>query len=279
MDRLSDFRAVFAEAVTARGGCSDPRIKAAFARVPRHEFVGPGPWRFAPDGPPTGSADPALVYQDLALALPSERNIPTGLPSLHARCLHASAPQAGENVVQIGAGAGYFTAILAELVGPTGSVLAFEIDPALAAAAQRNLSPWPQVAVEARSGTAAERPADVLYVCAGVQQVPGEWLRALRPRGRLIMPLTPGEAEGGILLVRHVGAARYDARFVASARFVPCIGATDPGAATLLRAAFARGDAASVRSLRVAPELPDSSSWFAGDGWWLSSRPVDGPPG
>jgi protein-L-isoaspartate(D-aspartate) O-methyltransferase len=270
-DRLSDFRAVFAEAIVARGACRDPRIKVAFARVPRHEFVEPGPWRFAEDGPFTASADPALIYQDLALALAFERGIPTGLPSLHARCLDACEPRVGESVIQIGAGAGYFTAILAELVGPTGTVRAFEIDAALATAAERNLSPWPQVTVEAWSGTGAEGPVDLIYVCAGVQQIPSTWLRALRPDGRLMVPLTPGETEGGMLRVRRIAGDRYDAHFVTAARFVPCIGATDADAAKRLRAAFATGDAASVRSLRVAPESPDSSSWFAGDGWWLSS--------
>lgn len=271
MDRLSDFRAVFAEVVAARGACGDPRIKAAFARVPRHEFVEPGPWRFAEDGPPTASTDPALLYQDLAVGLAPDRGIPTGLPSLHARCLDACAPKPGENVVHVGAGAGYFTAIIAELVGPTGTVRAFEVDAALAAMAERNLAPWPRVTVEARSGTVAEGPVDLIYVCAGVQQIPGAWLRALRPGGRLVVPLTPSNAEGAVLLVENVGRQHYEARFLTPARFVPCIGATDPIAAKALGAAFARGDSASVRSLRVAPASPDSSCWFAGDGWWLSS--------
>jgi protein-L-isoaspartate(D-aspartate) O-methyltransferase len=272
MDRLTDFRSVFAEAVVARAGSRDPRLKAAFAFVPRHEFVPPGPWRFAEDGPLTASADPALLYQDLALGLSLERGIPTGLPSLHARCLDASEPRPGESVVQIGAGAGYFTAILAELVGPSGKVRAFEVDPVLAASAQQNLARWSQAFVEARSGTGTEEPADLIYVCAGVQQIPRAWLRALRSGGRLILPLVPGDVEGGVLLIRKTSDERYEARFVTAARFVPCIGATDANAATALRAAFARGDSSSVRSLRLEPEPPDSSSWFAGDGWWLSTH-------
>jgi protein-L-isoaspartate(D-aspartate) O-methyltransferase len=271
MDRLADFRSVFADAVCAKGACRDPRIREAFARVPRHEFVGPGPWRFAEDGPPSASADPALLYQDLALGLAPDRGIPTGLPSLHARCLDASTPKLGESVVHVGAGAGYFTAILAELVGPSGAVRAFEIDAELAATAKRKLAPWPQVTVHARSAVDAQDPADLIYVCAGAQQVPSAWLRALRPGGRLSVPLTPGDSEGAVLLVKHVNLEQYEARFVTPARFVPCIGATDPDAAELLRQAFARGDRASVCSLRVAPALPDSSCWFAGDGWWLSS--------
>lgn len=31
----------------------------------------------------------------------------------------------------------------------------------------------------------------------------------------------------------------------------------------------------TVRSLRLAPAPPDASCWFAGDGWWLSTDPVE----
>jgi len=213
-----------------------------------------------------------LLYQDLALGLAPERGITTGLPSLHARCLDACAPKLGESVVHVGAGAGYFTAILAELVGPTGAVRAFEIDAALAAMAAPKLAAWPHVTLHAGSGINAEGPVDLTYVCAGVQQIPNAWLRALRPGGRLSVPLTPGDSEGAVLLVKHVDREHYEARFVTPARFVPCIGATDSRAAETLRDAFARGDSASVRSLRLAPEPPDASCWFAGDGWWLSSH-------
>jgi protein-L-isoaspartate(D-aspartate) O-methyltransferase len=271
MDRLSDFRAVFAEVVAARGACRDPLIKAAFARVPRHEFLDPGPWQLDQDGPQTESDDPAIVYQDIALGISRGVALPTGLPSLHARCMDACRPAAGEHVIHVGAGRGYFTALLAELVTPTGTVRAFEVEPSLAAMAERALSRWPNVRVEARSGTGDHDSADVIYVSAGVQQIPLGWLRALREDGRLILPLVPGDIEGGVLLVIRRGGA-FEARFVAPARFVPCIGATDPHAVGTLRAAFARGQSSSVRSLRVAPETPDDSCWFAGTDWWLSSR-------
>jgi protein-L-isoaspartate(D-aspartate) O-methyltransferase len=78
MDRLADFRRVFAQVVVARAGCGDPAILAAFERIPRHEFIGPGPWYLSEDRIPTPSADPALLYQDIAMALAPERGITTG---------------------------------------------------------------------------------------------------------------------------------------------------------------------------------------------------------
>lgn len=262
--RLADFRAVFADAITARAGCRSPRIRDAFARVPRHEFVPPGPWRFSEHGTPTASDDPALLYQDLALGL--ENGLTTGTPSLHAMLLDAAAIQTGDRVVQIGTGMGYFSAILAELVGPSGAVRAFEIDP-IAEIARTKLAPWPQVRVEARSGVTTHEPADVLYAFAGVQQIPPEWIAAVKPGGRMLVPIVPGEREGGMLLATREGDG-WTARFVCPARFIPCIGATDETIVARLAAAFARGDMASVRQLRL--DAPDGSCWFAGDGWWLS---------
>lgn len=262
--RLADFRAVFADAITARAGCRSPRIREAFARVPRHEFVPPGPWRFSEHGTPTTSTDPALLYQDLALGL--GHGLTTGTPSLHAMLLDACAIQPGETIVQIGVGMGYFSAILAELAGASGLVRAFEIDP-IAETARAKLAPWPQVHVEARSGVTRHEPADVVYAFAGVQQIPRTWTDALKPGGRLLVPIVPGDREGGMLLAIREGD-RFAARFVCPARFIPCIDATDDDASARLAIAFARGDMMSVRSLRF--DTPDESCWFAGNGWWLS---------
>jgi protein-L-isoaspartate(D-aspartate) O-methyltransferase len=277
LDRLADFREVFADVVLARAGIRDTRLRDAFARIPRHEFVGPGPWRLCEDGEPTLSTDPALLYQDVVLGLAPERGITTGLPSLHARCLHACAPRTGESVIHVGAGAGYYTAVLAELVGPTGSVTAFEIDQALAATASARLQEWPSVVVHPSSGI--ELPAgaaDLIYVCAGVQRLPRAWLDSLRPGGRLGVPLTPGDGEGGFLLVHQLRRGVFSARFLCPARFFPCIGAQEPARVDSLAHAFRSRGLAAVRSLRRLPEPPDESCWFAGDDWWLSTRDVDG---
>src|SRR5262245_16772212 len=116
MDRFADFRSVFAHAVVARAGCAgNAAVLRAFQTVRRHDFVGPGPWIVREDGGATGSADPAIVYQDMGIGLTGA--IPTGLPSLHASFLDALGVAPGLCVMQVGAGTGYFTAILAELVG------------------------------------------------------------------------------------------------------------------------------------------------------------------
>lgn len=272
---LADCRARFARTVARKGGCEHGPIHAAFERVPRHAFVGPGPWQFSEHGGPSASADPALVYRDLALGLVPESGITTGQPSLHARCLAACAPSPGESIVHIGAGSGYYTALLAELVGGTGAVLAFEIDESLAARAAVNLAPWSSVHVVAGSWTRKPFDAvDLIYVSAGVEALPLAWLQALRPGGRLLFPLVPEGREGGMLLVRQAGSTEhFAARFLRRARFVPCVGAGDPAGGERLAAAFARGASEDVRSLHLGVDV-DGSAWFSGRGWWLSTTPA-----
>ena len=175
----------------------------------------------------------------------------------------------------MGAGSGYFTAILAELVGPTGSVTAFEVDAPLAAAAAENLRRWPHVRVEPSSGViGATEPADLIYVSASLQQPPRAWFDALAPGGRLVFPLTPGADEGGMFLVRRLTSSTvFDVSFLCRARFVPCKGAGDETAYASLRSAFANGGFEAVRTLRLDPEVPDETAWFRGRDWWLSRRP------
>ena len=271
-NRLADFRQVFADVVVARADCRDAAIRKAFATVPRHEFIGPGPWLFTEGGTMSHSDDPALLYQDVAMGLAPARGITTGLPSLHARCMDACEIKRGEQVLHVGAGSGYFTAILAELVSETGEVVAFEIDNALAELARENLRPWPWAKLEAQPPDTKLPLVDVVYVCAGVEQLPLNWLTALRPGGRLLLPLVPKGGEGAALLVRNVGSrTTFSARFICSTRFVPCLGALDDELRAHLVRAFSQGSSDSVRSLRLDPERPDSSAWFSGHGWWLST--------
>ena len=265
--RSAKLRAFYARHVTARGGALDARVEAAFAAVPREPFAGPGPWsipvggpwRRRADGPlylRTPDDDPAFLYQDVLIALDTERGIHIGEPSLHARCLDALAPKPGETVIQVGAGSGYYTALLAHLVGTTGRVHAFEIDRSLAERAARNLAPWPQAAVAGRSGAADALPeADAIYVNAGLPRPARTWLDALRPEGRLLFPLQPGGGWGGILLVRRSGTAEaWPARFVTRAAFIACRAESDGRDGQGLAEAFTRrvGDGARDPVRRAA---------------------------
>lgn len=279
--RNARLRHFFAAVTAHRAGASEA-VRRAFAVVPREVFAGPGPWQipvYGPAGPTyfqTPDADPAYLYQDNLVALDVAKGLNIGEPVLHARCLDALALRPGETVLHIGAGSGYYTAILAELVGEDGSVIAYEIEPTLAARATENLRAMPWVRVVGGSGAVEGLPpADAIYVCAGLAQPSRGWLEALRPAGRLIFPLQPEGGYGGMLLVRkpHQGGLAWPARFIQRAGFVGCRTDLPGGADAGLAAAFAGGGWEAVRALRL-DTARDASCWFAGDGWWLSTEPA-----
>ncbi len=271
----ADLRAYYARLVAGKAGTNDQKLIEAFATIERERFVGPGPWKvtdFAGGYIDTPSDDLAYLYQDVVVALIPERRLNNGEPQLHARCLAALQIKSGETAVHIGSGTGYYTAIVAHLVGPTGTVIAYEIVPELAAKAATNLAPWPNVSVEAKSATADSLPAcDIVYVSAGATRPPDAWLDALRLGGRLLFPLTPNVGLGAMLLVTRTTANDFDARFVQPATFIYCEGARDSGEGDELAKAFALGTWRQVKSLRRGTP-PDESCWYAGEGWWLSTR-------
>ena len=276
---IESARAQYARRVTAgiEDGETRRALLEAFARVPRERFLGPPPWRvYSPHGHVASlESDPRELYHDVIVVLSAESGINTGQPSRHARCLAAVRPRPGERAVHIGAGAGYYSALLAELVGPTGQVQAYEIEPELAERAALALAERPNVGVHAQSAFAQPLPpADVLYVNAGASHPPAEWLDALRPGGRLIFPLTGDDGGGVMLLIEDPGHGAPErharARVVAHVQFIGCSGARDALQARRLSHALARGAVEQLRSLRRGTP-PDASCWCAGAGWWLST--------
>lgn len=275
MDRIEAHRLFFAKLITANAGIAPgSEIEAALASTPREDFVGPPPWKiFTRSGYVESPADdPALLYQDLVVSLGGEGPFNNGQPTLHAFCINALNLKTGEQVVHVGAGTGYYTTVLAKLVGQTGAVDAYEIEPGFAKRAAEMLAKFPYVTVHCRSGAEGPLPeCDAVYVNAGATGPLSIWLDALRPKGRLLFPMTPGEGAGAMLLVTKLEDGGFAARFLMQVQFVPCIGARDEATAQRLSEAFRSSGWTNVKSLHRNDAL-DESCWFAGDGWWLSTK-------
>jgi protein-L-isoaspartate(D-aspartate) O-methyltransferase len=275
VDRIEAHRLFFANLITAQAGIPPgSELAAALASTPREQFVGPPPWKvFTRSGyVETLTDDPAVLYQDVVVSLGSGGPLNNGQPTLHAYCLAALAPKKGERVVHVGAGTGYYTTLLAKLVGESGGVDAYEIEPTLAQRAINNLASLPNVTVHARSGAEGTLPAcDVLYVNAGATEPLAVWLDALRPMGRLLFPMTPDAGVGAMLLVTKQGDGSFTARFLLQAQFVPCIGARNDATEQKLAEAFRNNNWTKVKSLHRNEE-PDDSCWCSGPGWWLSTH-------
>ena len=275
-DRVAERRRAYAAEITRSAHVQDPRIKAAFAAVAREDFAGPPPWRIGSGGlfGLTSSDDPARLYEDVLVAIDAGRGINNGQPSLHAHAIGALALKEGETLLHIGAGAGYYTAILAELVGRRGRVIAYEIAPDIAERAAANLARYPQVEVRARSGAADLPAADAIYVNAAATHPLRAWLDALKPDGRLVFPLQAAGSNGAMALItRPVRGEAWPARLLTGVVFIPCAGGQDPDMGRKLDEAFRCGGQERVHSLRFG-DAPRETDWVRGDGWALSTEPA-----
>jgi protein-L-isoaspartate(D-aspartate) O-methyltransferase len=214
----ADTRRFLAEEIRVSANVRSPLVIEALSMTPRERFLPPGPWIIRGTYDSAGSrvtddADPRHVYHDVVVAIDPSRNLFNGQPSLIARWIDELGVAPGEHVVHIGCATGYFTALLAHVVGPTGRVDAIEIDPSLAAQARVNLADTPWVTVSTGNGRADLPPdADVVLVHAGATHFLDVWLDALRDGGRLLVPLTlevPGMpasiGKGFVVLVTRNG--------------------------------------------------------------------------
>lgn len=280
MASLEETRRRYAEKLRGIAQVDYEPVVHAFACVPRERFVGPGPWQVIQEPTfvhsETPDSDPAHLYQNVLVVIDPVRRLNNGAPSLWAGLFSKLAPAAGERVVHIGAGTGYYSAILAELVGDTGSVRAFEIDEKLAADATENLEPWPQAEVIAGDGSALDPgPADVIVVNAGCTHAMPQWLDRLEPKGRMLLPLTavapPIHTVGGALLVTRAKDG-FGARFVSVIGIFPCEGARDADRNQKLSEALSRGfvGAREVRSLRTDAHDEQERCWLHTPGFCLS---------
>lgn len=283
---LDTVRSAYAKLLLAAAGIAHARLEAAFAAIPRENFLGPGPWpilRWGTGYVLTPSPDPVYLYTDVPVGIVPERSLNNGAPSFHVSLLANASPGIGDHVVHVGAGTGYYTAILAHLVGLDGRVTAIELDRELAAHAAINLAPFPQVRVIQGNGVStAFGPADVIYVNAGVTRPVAAWLDQLSEAGRLILPLTARktidfpmvghvdiERNGAVFRVERRGRD-YFARWISPVGVFPCACGRDPLSEAALAAAFQRGGWQDVRRLYQTDDLPDHRCWVQAPGWSLA---------
>ncbi len=292
-ERLDRLRQAYADELAGVVPITHAPLTRAFASVPREAFLGPGPWQIVSPGLKPGvtpDADPAHVYRNVLVTLDAEKRLNNGEPRFWATLFERLRPAAGERAIHVGAGTGYYTALIAEMVGPEGRVTGIEYEPELAAKARANLAPWPNVEVLAGDGMAlAEGAADVIVASCGLDQVPVRWVRLLNDGGRLLIPLTTtmdawaGGGWGANLMVTRRGA-RFAAELIGGVGIYHCMSGRTEAAGKRLAAALGRlrTDREAGRPPRRVASLrldgaEDEQTWLAGDGWQLSTAPPEAP--
>jgi len=203
MMTIEECRSFYAHEVRFAANLATPGLLEAFAKVPREKFLGPGPWQIgSAEGRAMSAAgtiqlsyvivdDPRDVYHNVVVSLDRAKDINNGQPSALGRWIDALALKLGERVYHLGCGVGYYTAIMAEVVGPSGSVVGLELQPELAARARENLVSYAQVRVETGDGASFDpEECDAMLVNCGVTHPQLIWLERLKDGGRLVVPLT-----------------------------------------------------------------------------------------
>jgi len=278
-DTMEAARRFYAEELRRLGHISSAALLAAFASVPRERFVGPGSWRVKGRGSSwtTEDADLRHVYQDVLIELDGTKGINNGQPSLWALSFDRMGAQAGDRVLHLGCGTGYYTAILAEMVGAEGRITAVEIEETLAERAREALAPWPQVAVVHGDGSRGPfEAADEIVVSAGATHPLRAWLEAVKPGGRLLFPMTASEGPGVMTLLTRKSEESFAARFLCGVGFIDFSGARDPEVSGQLAKALRRDQGAAVRWLRRDEHEQEVSCWLHGAGWCFSAREAEG---
>ncbi|HEY3908468.1 MAG TPA: rRNA adenine N-6-methyltransferase family protein [Stellaceae bacterium] len=274
---LAIVRRAYAKQIMAPLDAAHPRVEAAFAAVRREAFLGPGPWPIAYRTRRgylrTPSDDPVYLYQDVFVGMIPERHLNNGNPSGHAMLIARADSRPGEHAVHIGAGLGYYTAILAHMVGDTGRVTAIEYDPGLAARLKANFAGQANVRAVEGDGTRIDfDPADVIYVNAGATRPVGLWLDRLKDGGRLILMLTMDKGRqrnGGFFRIERRGAG-FLAKWLSPGDVFPCEGARDAESERALAAAFDKGGWERVTRLYRRGDVPEEQCWLSGPDWCLA---------
>src|ERR1700738_2322676 len=288
MDRQGELRiirAAYAKQILPAAWVDNARLEAALSATRREDFLGAGPWwilrRFR-DYITTPDADPVYLYTDDLVGILPERHLNNGQPSLHAYLIHQASPSAGDHVVHVGTGTGYYTAILAHLGEPSGRVTGIEYEPELAARAKANFASYPNVEIVEGDGSLVSfDTADVIYVNAGCTRPAESWLARLADGGRLILPMTSDQGFGAKSLERMARAGAvfrikrrghdYFASWISPVAIFPCAGSRDEVSERALAEAFAKGGWQKVTRLYRDQEIPDQRCWLRGPRWCLAT--------
>lgn len=186
----------------------DSAVLSAMGEIPRHEFLPP--------------LQRHLAYDDCAVALSAGQTI--SQPYIVALMSQLAEIKPHARVLDIGAGSGYQSAVLAEM---GAEVYAIEILPELARDASKRLNRLGYSDIHVKQGdgyagwpTAA--PFDAILIAAAAPKIPPLLPAQLVIGGRLILPV--GEGAQVLQCVHKLGDDKFECRNVSAVQFVPMVG-------------------------------------------------------
>ena len=236
-DRAALLRADLVQQLVDAGALPDQQWRDAFHAVPRHNLIP----AYHQDGTVIeGRSDHErwlrATYSDTTLITQHDAGRVTSSgtqPSLIAAMLHALDIYPGARVLQVGTGAGYTAALLAERLG-AAQVTSIDIDPTITDQTRARLHALGYgptlVTGDARHGYPDLAPYDRIIATYGLERIPNAWIDQTHPGGLIVAPIATGIAR---LTLTHPGHA--SGQFIGAGYFLRDRSpASDPPAPTPL---------------------------------------------
>ena len=164
------------------GWLKTPSIIKAFQQIKRQDFL----------------LEDLKDLAGLNEALPIGKNQTISQPLVVAFMLEQLQPREGERILDVGSGSGWTTALLAEVVGAQGKVVAIEVIPELKEFGEKNVAKYNFIKkrrvrfilADGSKGFRGEAPFDKILASAAVQgKIPQAWREQLKIGGRIVAPV------------------------------------------------------------------------------------------
>ncbi len=164
-----------------RAEITDERVLAAMLKVPRERFV--------------PMEEQHLAYENIPLPIGLDQTI--SQPLVVAFMLEKLEPKEGDNILDVGSGSGWTSALLAEIVGKKRQVIALEIIPELKEFGENNVARYgflekgivKFILGDGSKGYKKEAPYDKILASASAGKIPEAWKEQLKVGGRIVAPI------------------------------------------------------------------------------------------
>ena len=169
------------DSLIEQGWLKTPRIIEAFRKVKRKDFL----------------PENAKHLSELNEALPIGYGQTISQPLVVAFMLEKLEPKRGDRILDIGSGSGWTAALLAEIVGTNGKVIAFEIIPELMEFGKKNVEKYNFLKKgivefncgDGSNGCMEQAPYNKILASASAKELPLAWKKQLEVHGRIVIPI------------------------------------------------------------------------------------------
>jgi len=205
------------ERYRAEGYIKTEEMARAMLKVPREAFMDPAYIEYA--------------YYDQPFPIPGDGRQTISAPYMYPIFYEVLEIEAGERILEIGAGSGYGAALARELVGSSGKVVAIEINEVTYEFARTNLQRTGYADVilvlgDGSLGYEPEAPYDKICITASCPEVPSPLIEQLKPLGEIIAPVgSPSSLWGqDLVLMRKDAEEKTKSRVIMQVVYVPLQG-------------------------------------------------------